>query len=291
MIVRFYKGLPASGKSTHSKKFCEKNTDWVRVNRDDLRRMRGRYWLPKHEKLITKMENQCIIAAIDSGYNVIVDATHLNKEFFKQRKNFLKNHCNAMGIKVEFETKFFDVKVEECIKRDLQREHSVGSAVIMKMYNTYLKPVKEIVKQDWSLPHVWIFDLDGSLALHTDRTPFEYMKCMSDALNIPVSRIASQLLHNTDTKIIYMSGREDKCLDLTKEWLVEYGLWDSDKCEIYMRKTNDFRKDSIIKEELFRKHVLNKYYVEAIVDDRPQVIRMWRELGLFVMDVGDGHEF
>lgn len=75
MKLLILKGLPASGKSTWAREHCEKNKDWVRVNRDDLRNMRGLYWLPKQEKLITKWEDACLISALESGYNVILDST------------------------------------------------------------------------------------------------------------------------------------------------------------------------------------------------------------------------
>ena len=52
-----------------------------------------------------------------------------------------------------------------------------------------------------------------------------------------------------------------------------------------MRKTDDSRKDSIIKKEIFLEHIDKEYNVMSVFDDRPQVIRMWRDLGLFVFDV------
>ena len=48
--------------------------------------------------------------------------------------------------------------------------------------------------------------------------------------------------------------------------------------ELYMRKTDDVRRDSIIKEELYNEHIKDKYNVNMVFDDRPQVIRMWRGL-------------
>jgi predicted kinase len=47
-------GLPASGKSTYSKKWVEESPKTrVRVNRDDIRRMLGPYWIPTRESLVT----------------------------------------------------------------------------------------------------------------------------------------------------------------------------------------------------------------------------------------------
>jgi predicted kinase len=34
-------GLPASGKSTFAKTFCEENKNYIRLNRDDIREMFG----------------------------------------------------------------------------------------------------------------------------------------------------------------------------------------------------------------------------------------------------------
>jgi hypothetical protein len=56
-----------------------------------------------------------------------------------------------------------------------------------------------------------------------------------------------------------------------------------------MRKNNDQRKDSIIKFELFENHIKDKYYVELVVDDRQQVVDMWRrKLGLTCLQVDYG---
>jgi predicted kinase len=46
-------GPPASGKSTWAKEFVKNNPWYIRVCRDDLRRMRGTYWIPGQEDMIT----------------------------------------------------------------------------------------------------------------------------------------------------------------------------------------------------------------------------------------------
>jgi hypothetical protein len=56
-----------------------------------------------------------------------------------------------------------------------------------------------------------------------------------------------------------------------------------------MRGHRDQRKDSIIKRELFDGHVRGRFYVEAVIDDRNQVVDMWRrELGLTCLQVDYG---
>ena len=56
-----------------------------------------------------------------------------------------------------------------------------------------------------------------------------------------------------------------------------------------MRPQNDNRKDALIKRELFEQHILGQYYVELVVDDRQQVVDMWRRtLGLTCVQVDYG---
>lgn len=282
MKVLFTVGLPASGKSTWAKNYCIKNKDWVRVCRDDLRHMRGQYWLPKQEDLISEWELGCILGALSLNKNVIVDATNLNPKYLASLKF---NIQKISGKSLIFETKFFDVPVEECIKRDLKRENSVGEKVIRRMYNKYLKEDISI-KQDKSLPKVVICDLDGTLAIMNGRSPYEYNKCDTDLVNEKIRTILWQTTGLTH-HLIFMSGREDSCKEKTIEWL-DKTVNISRKYDLYMRKTGDFRKDTIVKKELFEQYVKDKYYVDFILDDRSSVVKMWRDLGLTCLQVADG---
>jgi len=298
MKIIFTHGLPGSGKSTWAKKYCEFNSSWVRVNRDDLRRMRGRYWIPKQEGLITSMERACIQSALVNKFNVIVDATNLNKKYLNILQCEIKGYCDNLRLpEPEFETKFFDISVEECIKRDLKRENSVGEKVIRNMYNKYLKPNIKI-KQDKSLPKAIIVDLDGTLAYKENFVPnprgyYDYSRVYEDLVNIPIKKILDAIKYKWNIggdkiNIIFMSGREDYCMEDTKRWLKDKADLLMGSYEIYMRKTKDFRKDCIVKKELFDKHIKNKYYVEFVLDDRNQVVSMWRDLGLTCLQVADG---
>ena len=60
--------------------------------------------------------------------------------------------------------------------------------------------------------------------------------------------------------------------------------------ELIMRAAGDMRKDSIVKAELFFEHIEPNYNVMMVIDDRPQVIRMWTDIGLDVINVGNYYE-
>lgn len=95
--------MPGSGKSTWAKEFCEKNTNFVRINRDDLRNMRGQYWLPRDEDLITKWEFALVTDALYTRKSVVLDSTNFNDKHIRA----LKTHCESfisLG-EVEFEEK------------------------------------------------------------------------------------------------------------------------------------------------------------------------------------------
>ena len=72
----------------------------------------------------------------------------------------------------------------------------------------------------------------------------------------------------------------------TEAWLSFYGVKDYEF--LLMRRENDFRKDNIVKQEIYENHIKDKYNVLMIYDDRDQVVNMWRSLGLKVYQVNRG---
>lgn len=126
------KGLPASGKSTWSKEYVKNNENTVRVNRDEIREMLGKSWDTNYEnKVVVPGERKFVRAALEQGINVIIDDTNLNPSVMEMWKRVGKE------MSAEIEVKEFDTPLEECIKRDLQRDRTVGEAVIMRMYNRW----------------------------------------------------------------------------------------------------------------------------------------------------------
>lgn len=281
MKLLILSGLPGSGKSTWAKQFVSDNKDWVRVNRDDLRNMRGTYWIPKQEDMITHMEDQCVLAAFRNGLNVVLDSTNLNANRNKAR--YLKYKESFPELTVEY--KFIETPIEECIKRDLVRPNSVGEKVIRDMYSKYFPTEPVVYTEDKSLPKCVIFDVDGTLAKMNGRGPFDWNRVGEDSLNYPVAQLTKMIPE--DIKIIIFTGRDGVCFPQTMKWLDDHRI---NYDELFMRPAGNTEKDSIIKRRLFEEHIRGKYYCEFVVDDREQVVAMWRkEIGLtcFQVDYGD----
>ena len=134
-------------------------------------------------------------------------------------------------------------------------------------------------------PDAVICDIDGTLALHTDRSPFDWHRVLEDRPNTPVIELV-QLLAAAGITILYTSGRDEMCRDDTAEWLSIHVGVDG---PLLMRARNDNRKDRIVKYELFQKHITGKYNIKFVLDDRDQVVDLWRtELHLPCFQVAPG---
>ncbi len=131
-----------------------------------------------------------------------------------------------------------------------------------------------------------IVDIDGTLALRTgDRSPYDWARVGEDDPNPPIIELVQMIRTAGQHRIILMSGRDESCRRQTEMWL------DAQRVpfdELHMRAAKDNRKDSIVKEELYRQHVEGRCGVSWVVDDRAQVVTMWRSLGLTVLQCADG---
>jgi len=136
-IVYLLKGLPASGKSTWAKRLVKEYPGrHKRVSKDSLRSMLdSNHWSKHNEKFILNLRDHIIMAGLKDGKNVIVDDTNLEPRHEERIRKLLAGRTD---VKIQIKD-FTDVPVETCIKRDLVRPNSVGSKVIMQMYNKHLK--------------------------------------------------------------------------------------------------------------------------------------------------------
>jgi predicted kinase/uncharacterized HAD superfamily protein len=277
--VLILQGLPASGKSSFAKELLLKEPGkWVRTNKDLLREMcHASYWTKNNEKFIVQIRDAIILEALEAGKHVIIDDTNFGKNI-DHIKDLVKGKAQ-----VEINQTFLQVPVEECIKRDLQRPRSVGKDVILQMYRQYLKTTNEFIKYNPELPDAIIVDLDGTLAILCDRNPYDVTNCDRDLANKPV--LETVLKWQTSTTIIVVSGRTNDGQEKTENWLEKHGVKYQ---HLYMRKKGDLRKDSLIKQEIYHKFIRDRYNISFILDDRQQVVDMWRSLGLTVFQVAEG---
>jgi len=285
------RGPPASGKST----LATALSTHVRVNRDEIRYLMFRKYTGVDENVVTQAEDAMIEAALRAGKDTVVDATNLSNKFLKTKLSLASRY----GATVVFRD--FEVPMDVAIERDRLRTRAVGPDVIRKFYKTYkidaftgrLKPAPlalptfEPYLVDITQPTAYIIDTDGTVANHEGvRNPYDTTRYHLDTPHEHVINVVKGLFG--DHKIIGLSGRDAAFKDVTLQWWLDQGMmWD----EFHMRPEGDTRMDAIIKYEMFKGKIEPYFNVLGAFDDRPQVIRMWRTIGVPVFDVGNGVEF
>lgn len=286
------KGLPASGKSTwaveQQRKYPGK---YKRVNRDLLRLMLdNNEFSQTNENFINEIRERIVEKALLKGFDVIIDDTN----FLDKNWESMCRVARRVGDVRIFE-KYFEISIKEAKKRNASRGAAVPESVIDRMFNKYINGKHIDIRDDYfqqpdqlspynidptTKDDAIIVDLDGTLAINTGRDYYDYSRVIEDEVN---ERVYA-LFHYSREKIIIVSGRDDVCMDKTKQWLNNNDIHYD---EVFMRKTGDTRKDWIVKQEIYDKHIKDKYHVLYAIDDRPQVCRMWRSLGMFVLQVND----
>src|SRR4051812_39133992 len=112
-----------------------------------------------------------------------------------------------------------------------------------------------------------IVDIDGTVARrslccpsdvkledksHGHRNIHAYDRVIEDAPNEAICDIVRTYSNLGDVDILFTSGRPNSCREATLAWLQGQGLWfDSSRQALIMRKTGDYRKDDIVKKELY----------------------------------------
>lgn len=295
-MTRLYimRGLPSSGKSTKAEEIVS-HGNTVRINKDLLRTMLH------YDKFTGKNEDNTRKASItlanhflSNGVNVVIDDTNLNPKTLKDYEQLAEIKSWQFGEKISVDIIDMYTGVGECISRDLIRaqkgERSVGKDVIIKMAMQY----QEFLKGE---PFI-LCDLDGTLCDIKHRLKYArgeeknwdkfFAGVPDDTLREDVAQKLVSACGDFNARVILVSARPERCRKDTEEWLAKQGV--SGHYMLFMRGGHDKRDDTIVKKEFYEKY-LKHLNIVKVFDDRPKVIRMWRELGLDVEDVGEGIEF
>lgn len=289
-------GIPASGKSTWAKDFVRNNADWTRVNRDDFRMMLKNSGTcePKVEAMINDLEFGAIDHSLYKKMNVIVDNTNL-------RAKYINAIVKKFKYKADIDFRIFDISLDKAMERNSKRANVVNDVDMERMYGEYkilmdsyvFQPIREHGRRpnikpvfESNLPNAVIFDVDQTIALMANRGPFDWDKVYKDDLNVIVWE-QIEFHRSKGRKIIIVSGRDGEALKETSEWLDMYDVYYD---ELLMRPADDFRKDHVVKREIYEKHIKGNYNVLCAYDDRLQVLEMWNKLGIFTFNVNQFNE-
>lgn len=297
------RGVSGSGKSTWSR---QQNA--TVVSRDDLRVLlfpmpvEEYYQAPSEvfaarEQKVTVAQDAMVDAFLRIGQDVIVDNTNVQWKFVKA----LAKIGYRRGAEVEL--KVFDVPLKDCLARNDKRGMAGGRYVqpeiIKKQYESFSKnksmtldPVQ--VPKPYhgtpGKPKAFLVDIDGTLAHMRDlRGPFDWNKVRLDEVDAVIAEIVMRLATSWDKdfKVIVMSGRDESSRQQTIDWLKDYEIpFD----ELFMRPAGDMRPDNLIKAELFDAYVRDNYDVQFVLDDRQQVVDMWRRMGITCLQVAESFD-
>lgn len=286
------RGLPGSGKTYWAREqVAQSGGKLVRLNRDDFRTMMGSGATGEIEREVTAAQHAAVEALLRAGKNVVVDDTNLNTNNLRR--------LAAVGWKcgADVHVEDFTTPLEECLRRDAERPRPVGEKVIRDMHSRYLssrtqRPVIErpqvtpgaVYVPDPELPGVVMVDIDGTVALHGTRNPYDTSRYHEDTPNTNVIA-AIRCMSAAGYGVVYCSGRDAKFREVTETWLAENVQIPG---RLFMRPEGDTRRDDIVKLELFDAHIRNSFNVALVYDDRDRVVAAWRSIGLTVCQVADG---
>ena len=293
--IFFFRGLPASGKSTEALKMLkEYPTRYRRVNKDSIRTMLiGPDFNFHTEDMIVNVRNYAMEIALRKGFDIICDDTNLRDKYYIEVCNVAKKIGDVQIIQ-----KYFECPLETCLERNRKRENPVPEDLIIRMHEKYIKgktveekteyfpPIKKTFETNPNLPKAIIVDIDGTLAINNGtRSYYDSTRVIEDDVNVPIAEIV-KLYSKQGILIIIASGRKDDCRADTETWLkcndIPYNI-------LLMRSADDSRKDAITKSELYDNNIKGKYEILFVLDDRKQIVDKWRELGLTCLQIADGN--
>ena len=134
-------------------------------------------------------------------------------------------------------------------------------------------------------PSAVLVDVDGTLALAQGRNHYDESTVLEDAPNAAIITIV-QALYRDGHRIIALSGRTEAARADTLAWLQQH--LQVPLTGLYLRAVGDRRRDTTVKHEIYRDHIHGRYEVLCVLEDRDQVVKLWRSLDLTCLQVAPG---
>ncbi len=280
-------GLQGSGKSTLAKKICKDYRNTYRVNKDLLRQ--NLYFAdfnPRHERVIAEVNNALVENLLANGHSVVSDNMNLSERDI----NFYK--AMAEKYNAELEVIKMDTPIEECIRRDAERqargERFVGKDVILNAAHRY-----KLIEQ---IRPMAVFDLDGTLSDCEHRRHYtskenghkpDWMSFFRAAQFDPPRKDIIAKMHEHKAEgcdIVISSACPEDWREMRTKWLIDNGaVWD----RFIMRPKGNHDPDTVIKQG-YIDNLLDKSKIKVWYDDRKSIVELLKINGINVIDVGDG---
>ncbi len=149
-----------------------------------------------------------------------------------------------------------------------------------------------------------IVDIDGTIADHSHRLHYirneprdydSFFAAMSEDKPIQDTLWLIDLLitahyEQGDFVFFICTGRPEDYRKRTEDWLWEHAMrLENIAHEILMRPSKDFRKDSVIKDEMRQIIEGWGFNIRFVLEDRPDVINMWKANGITVFEIDSSY--
>lgn len=298
-------GISGSGKSTYAKAQVLGYPTKRVVSRDKIRELsfgydesniNEYYKLPSpsissNEKFVSTIQTTLIRQYLAQGYDVIVDNTHLDKKYI--------NEIIDLFPQCEISFRLFEIEWEKALLRVNNRVRKVEQEIILKQYQQLQKlkqsfdfstisPRIEKYIPDETLPVAFICDIDGTISDYKGHREAFGFKSELIELDRPIPIVINDitnLIYQNNIFPIFITGREEKYEKQTREWLTNNLFLAYSEYLLFMRPKGDFRKDNVFKLDIFNNHIRNNYNVITVFEDRPTMVSLYQELGIFTFNV------
>lgn len=146
-------------------------------------------------------------------------------------------------------------------------------------------------------PKAIIFDIDGTLADVEHRRHFVdgskgkkdfnkfYEAMRDDGVHEDIVELFHLYQYSMKYRMVICTGRPEQYRSVTQDWLCKFGI---DCNELLMRPDNrSHEPDYLVKQDMLNDLKLD-YDIVLAVDDRDQVVKMWRDNGIRCLQVANG---
>ncbi len=277
-------GPPGSGKSTYAS--AMEAQGYLRISQDD----QGKEHLELFNTHVT------------TGRDIVVDRMNFDKaQRDRYRLEAIKNGYTTYFVE-------FVVPKQVCYDRCMERTNHptiTESKHANSALNTYFSRYEEITEEEGEVLRIQynapekktaiMVDIDGTLANLNHRLHFVrdgkkdwgsfFRTVGEDSVYEDVKHIV-ELEFQAGMNIVLCSGRtEDQTRERTEKWLSRYEI---PYTSLKMRPAGNYKRDDITKAMLYRYEIKPFYDIKYVLDDRDQVVKKWREIGLSCFQVRPG---